>query len=173
MKRLVFAVLGCLSIGLVSACGGGGGGGTTTSGSSASTQQTKAVLQLSSVGSAGVKLSGVGITIHLPVGVTPKTDSNGVVLSSVVTPSGVAVGSSMTPPQYTPAQSGTPGTLSFVLASNSTGGFGPGEFVTVNLDIAPGSSVKASDFTLSDFKPIDLNYANISDMSASLTADIL
>ena len=171
MKRLVFAVLGCLCFGLVSACGGGGGGGTTTSGSSASTQQTKAVLQVSSVGSAGVKLSGVGITIHLPSGVTPKTDSNGVV-STVVTPSGVAVGSSMTPPQYTPAQSGTPGTLSFVLASNSAAGFGPGEFVTVNLDIAPGSSVKASDFTLSDFKPIDLNYANINGMSASFAADI-
>lgn len=169
MKNMICAAIVGLYMGLVSACGGGDPGSVHGT----STQPTKAVLQISAAGGpSGIKLSGVGVTVHLPAGVTAKTDSTGAVLASVVTPSGVAAGGTLTPPQYTPAQGTAPGALSFVLASSSAGGFGAGEFVTVNLDITTGTSVHATDFTLSDFHPIDLNYADVTDMRASFTADI-
>lgn len=169
MKRLIVAMTATFCLAVIASCGGGSGAVTP----SPVTQPTKAILHLTTTGGpSGVKLAGVGITVHLPTGVTAKTDSTGAVQSSVVTPSGVAAGATMTPPQYTPAQPGNSATLSFVVASSSADGFGTGEFVTLNLDVTTGASVSATQFTLSDLAPVDLCYANVTGMSASFTADI-
>jgi len=54
----------------------------------------------------------------------------------------------------------------------NAGGFGTGEFVTVNCDIASGSYPHAADFSLSDPSVADLNGASITGLTAGFTADI-
>jgi len=111
-------------------CGGGGG-------SSAPAPKTTAVLKIGTQGGlpAGVTgLSGVGVTITLPQGVTVATDGNGNPAANVAMVSGVAVGGSIAAPVYTAPTATTNGTLKVVVAAGSTL-FGTGEFVTVTCQL--------------------------------------
>jgi len=135
-----------------------------------------AVLKLSSAGSlpSGSYLSGLSIKVQFPPGVTVSTDANNVVSAGVVTPSGVAVASTVTPAFFTPATATTPSTLEFVVVSSSAGGFGVGEFATINCVIASGSFPMSGDFITpaTDFKPANLLLQPITGLTASLTSTI-
>lgn len=164
-------LISSLALFTLSGCGGGGGGtgsGTTT------LQPTTAVLKLSTQGALpqGSSIAGIGVTVNIPQGVTVKTDASRAVLNTVAVPSGVAAQATITPPIYTPATSSASGKLSFVLASTQANGFSAGEFVTVNCDGPAGTLPKATDFSLTDFKPVGLNGAAIAGLSTTFTADI-
>jgi len=135
-----------------------------------------AVLKLSSAGAltSGSSLSGIGVKVQLPAGVTVSADAGNVVAAGVVTASGVAAASTIPPAVYTPATATTPATLEFVVVSNTAGGFGVGEFATVNCVIASGNFPTANDFILpaADFKPADLLLQPITSLTATLTATI-
>ncbi|MGB9081239.1 MAG: hypothetical protein WCD00_08060 [Desulfuromonadaceae bacterium] len=173
---------------LLSGCGGGGGGGGTPS-----VQPTIARVTLATQGTLPTgELSGIGVTLQLPAGVTPALAANGSVDSSVVKASGVLANNAdlVIPTYYTPATGTTPGTLVFVLASQPPNGFGIGEFATITLNIAPGAtnfstlnlnSAAGSASPVTDFKvisssPVDLASSSIVDkasISVTLTVEAI
>jgi hypothetical protein len=141
---------------------GGCGGGSSTS------EPTKASVKLSTQGPLpqGTLLSGIGVTIQLPAGVTVDT-SGGAVATGVVTVSGVAQGGTTTPPIYTPASGTAHGTLEFTLAASN---FGTGEFATVNFNLGSGSSApSASDVTI---LPADQSLRAVSALSVVLAVEL-
>lgn len=142
----------------ITACGGGSGGGgiTTIQQDDALNSAHSATLKLATSGSPSSNLAGIAITVILPDGVTPILNSDGTVAPSVVTISGVAVPGAVLAPIYKPASGTTNGTLRFVLANSVPTGFSVGEFATLTLTVAPGFNPALSDFTLSDFTPIDI-----------------
>lgn len=140
-----------------------------------------AVIKLSTVGtlSPGVLIGGLKETFTLPAGVSLRADfSNGqppfAPLTGVVTASGVAATGSLLS-AYVPASGAAPGAVTVALINNSirieSSGFGVGEFVTINCDLAAGVNVPTpGQFVLNDFKPIvDLNGADISGLTPALT----
>ena len=137
---------------------------------------SSAVLKLSSVGAlpTGTSLSGISVKVQLPAGVTVSADAGNTAKTGVVTASGVAAASSVTIIGYTPATATTPATLEFLIISNTPGGFGVGEFATVNCVIASGNFPTASGFILpaTDFKPANLQLLYAAGLTATLTADI-
>lgn len=154
---------------LIAACGGGGGGG------GGKAQPTTAVLKISTQGTlaGGTQIGGIDISVNLPAGVTAKAtaDANSgklVTDAGVVTASGVAAGTNATAlAVYT---AGPPAVVSINLANPN--GFGTGEFVTVDCDIAAGHSPKSADFSLAGFTAVDLNGAAIAGLTPGFTADI-
>jgi hypothetical protein len=128
---------------------------------------TSAVLKVSTQGPAAA-LSGVGVTINLPAGVTVATDSSGVVVPGAVAVSGVAVPSALAQATFTPATAGANASFTVVVASSQAGGFGIGEFVTVTCALGSGPLPSAAEFTLSAFDPSDLFYSRVSGLTGSL-----
>jgi hypothetical protein len=170
IKDLLNALL-ILAITLLAACGGGGGGGGAAPiVQPATVQPTTATLELATSGTltTGTSLAGIGISVILPAGVTVKTNADGSVSTGVVTVSGVAAPGALTPPVYTLANGTAPAKVTFVIASNAPAGFGTGEFTTVVCGITAGSNPKTTDFSLTDFKPIDLNGAAVNGLTASV-----
>lgn len=165
---------------LLTGCGDGGNG-------TPAVQPTIARLTLSTQGTlpAGKALSGINVTLQLPIGVTP-TLTNGVVDDSVVKPSGVLAGTaiSIIPTYYTPASDTALGTINFLVASNSVEGFATGEFATITLNIAPGA-VNFASLNLSPSSPVtstlkvlsaSLHYLDgqsVNDISAVFTSVVL
>lgn len=151
---------------LLSACGGGGGAATN-----ATTPTSKSVaVKLASSGTLTGKLSGLQVTVTLPVGVTAATDAGGAVLSSVVVPSGVTANNATIPATLTTytAPTGTAnGSLTFVLVSTLPAGFATGEFATATLAVAANSTPTASAFFVTDFKPVDLFGNAVSGLTAT------
>ena len=149
---------------------GCGSGGTAAAPSGPSS----AVLKLSSAGTltSGTSLAGINIKIQLPVGVTVSADGSNAVNAGVVTASGVAAVSSVTIVGYTPASGTAAATLEFLITSNVAGGFGVGEFATVNCVIASGHVPTTGDFILpaADFKQADLLIKPVTGLTATLTA---
>jgi hypothetical protein len=137
-------------------------------------QFTTAILKISTQGTlaAGSSLSGVGITVNLPAGVTVKTVAGGAVDAGVVTVSGIAVPSTLVAPLYTPATATANATLTFAVASNTAGGFTTGEFATVTCDINANSFPAATDFTLSGLTPGDLFLQPVTGLSSSLQVNL-
>jgi hypothetical protein len=127
----------CLAL-LLTACGGGSGGG---SGGSAPAS-TKAVLEVSTDHvPVGTLVGGVQAAFTLPPGTFLAADPvTGNVNSGVVTLSGVANGS-LSVATYNP----TSRMVSFGIV-NASPGFGNGKILTINVSIAAGATVKASDF---------------------------
>jgi len=171
MKRHMTLCLALITF-CLSACGGGGGGSSSGVVAGGGSQPTRATLSISTSGtlSSGATLSGIGITVTLPAGVTVVTDTGGNVGASVVYVSGVSVPGTVASPLYTAATASAPATLSFVVASSTASGFGTGEFATVNCIIAQGTSPQATDFSLSGFTPSDLSLKPVTGLSASFTA---
>ena len=137
---------------------------------------SRAVLKLSSAGSlpAGSSLSGINVKVQLPAGVTVTVDGSNVVAAGVVTASGVAAGSSVTPAIYTPATATAPATLEFLVWSTTAQGFGLGEFTTVTCVVESGRFPTGSDFILpaSGFKPADLLLQPVGGLTVTLSAEI-
>lgn len=162
-------VLFILSFFLLTACGGGGG-------SSSDTSALKVTLATQGTLPVGKALSGIGITLLLPTGVTPKVDDHGIVDSSAVVPSGLLLASTagLFNVAYTPATGTDPGALSFVVYSTAPEGFGVGEFATVHLSSSAGStSLLASGFTVASSSPRFLNGAEVTGISIKLAAEAL
>ncbi|ABQ27585.1 hypothetical protein [Geotalea uraniireducens] len=131
-----------------------------------------AVVKLSTVGtlSPGTLIGGLEATFSLPTGVTLRADfSNGQPLAGVVTASGAAATGSFVAAKYVPASGAVPGTVTLALISSS--GFGVGEFVTINCDVAAGVNVPTpSQFVVISFGPVvDQNGAPISGLTPALT----
>lgn len=145
----------------LAACGGGGGGaaGITT---------TPVTLKLATTGTPSANLSGVGITITLPDGVTPPLNGDGTVAGSAITASGAASPGTVLAPIYTPATATAKGKLHFAMASSIVAGFGAGEFATVTLNVVAGKTLAKADFTLSDFAPID----TLGNVATGVTAEV-
>jgi len=178
VKTIVRSVIIITTLCLLAACGGGSG-----SNSSSSTptpipdptptpiQQTTAVLKLSATGTASVALAGVGVTIVLPTGVTPKLNSSGEVDSSVVQVSGAAVsGTSLA--VYLPATATDKGKLTLAVASSNQTGFTGGDYALVTLQIAQGTTVSQSDFTLTGFSAIATSGATVTGYTPGFGATI-
>jgi len=155
------------------------GAGTTGTGTNPLPQPTTATLRILSTGTlaSGVLTGAVEVTVLLPLGVTVKATpdaSNPSVLvtnAGVVVASGVAAGVNTNAlATYTAATTTASGKV--VIRVVDANGFGTGEIGTVKCDIATGSTPKAADFSLSDFKAVNLDGAAISGLSAGITVDI-
>jgi hypothetical protein len=165
----------------VAGCGGTLNGGTYTTAAitdactvsasfSATAAPTTAVINISTQGTLATALSGVGITLNLPAGVTVTTNSDGSVASGVVVASGVAQNNSTFVSTYTAASGSTGATLAITVASTSVAGFGTGEFVTVNTNIGSGYNPQATDFSLTNFEPGDLSGNLVTGLTATFSA---
>lgn len=164
MTFLIRSIL-LASLALLTACGGGGGSGDQSA--PAPVQQATAVLMLSASGTPSAALAGIGVKLELPAGVTPALDVNGDLAASVVTVSGAAVpGTSLA--YFMPATATQKGTLTLAVASSMAAGFGAGEFATVTLQIAKGTTVSQSDFALAEFSPISLTGTIVQGLTPSL-----
>jgi hypothetical protein len=155
-----------LMFGVLSLAGCGGGGDAA--------QPTTATLKLSTVGtlSPGTTLSGIGVSIVLPAGVTVATDANGAVSSGVVTVSGVAAPGTVLAPSYTPASGGNPATLTFAMVSNVSAGFGIGEFATLTCNRASGVTPQVTDFSVT-LNPIDAQtYVPVTGLTPSIAVTL-
>ena len=133
-------------------------------------------LKLMSSGSlpAGKSLSGIRVKIQLPAGVAVSADAGNAVDPGVVTPSGAAAASSLNFVGYTPATPTTPAALEFLIISHQAGGFGVGEFATVNCVLAAGVFPSAADFVIPEayFQPADLQLQPVTTLTATLTVSL-
>ena len=172
MKNILLHIALTLVLLTISACGGGGGGGagnTAGAGGVSSettpTSKTTARLTVSLNGTlpASTAIAGAVFTLTLPAGVTP-ANTNGIVTSGVVTPSGTFVGGTQTPPVYT----ATSGTLQVTLANSIPAGVTQvGEVATITLQLANGATPTVGSFGVSGVSVIDATlYAPIAGMNA-------
>lgn len=165
MKKLIIYL--CMLAGLVAlltACSGGG------SSAPAPNSAGTATLTLSTSGtpSPAGNLSGIGLTVTLPVGVTVATNSDGSVATGVVIPSGLL--SSGTATNNAVYNSSTR-TLSLTIVSTQAAGFGVGQFATVVCSYS-GAAPSSSGFSLSSFAPADLLLQPVSGLTAAYSAAI-
>ena len=178
VKTIVRSVIIIITLCLLAACGGGSGSNSSSSTPTPTPdptptpiQQTTAALTLSATGATSVALAGVGVTIILPTGVTPKLNSSGEVDSSVVQVSGAAVpGTSLA--AYLPATTTDKGKLTLAVASSSQTGFTGGDYALVTLQIARGTTVSQSDFTLTGFSAIATSGATVTGYTPGFGATI-
>jgi hypothetical protein len=164
MRNFVWPIF-CLAVIALSGCGGGGttpspaqgtndGSIFTTGGGIPIAAPTKGVLKLTTAGAAGT-IAGIDMTVNLPAGVTVAADPvTGEVTSGVVAVSGVAARTfgtqNATVAKYAPATDVTPAQLHIVMANAP--GFSPGEFATVQFDLAAGTALPTADaFTVAGF----------------------
>lgn len=150
-------------------CGGGVASTSPVPGSAPPAEQ-KAVIALNTSGSlsSGTTIGGLGVTVNLPDNVTVKTDANGNVDSTVVATSGVATGQATVITLYTGPSGTVAAKLHIVLASGSSG-MSVGEFAKITCSVRTGSLPTASDFSLSEFSPVDTNGAVIPSLTAGLS----
>ena len=139
-------------------------------------QPTTAVVTIMSQGTS-TQIYGVNVTVVLPAGVTVKATPDSanpavqVTNAGVVAASGAAAGANTsTIATYTAATATASGQVMVQVANAA--GFGTGEFVTVNCDIAAGSFPKATDFSATGLTAVDSNGASIAGLTAGYTADI-
>jgi hypothetical protein len=143
---------------------------TPTAPGSAPPADQKAVIALNTSGSlpSGTTIGGLGVTLNLPDSVTVKTDASGNVDSGVVATTGVAAGQATVITLYTKPSGTVPAKLHIVLASGSAG-MTVGEFATITCSVGTGGMPTASDFSLSEFAPVDTSGAVIPSLAAGLS----
>jgi hypothetical protein len=145
MRQLLKYLSLTLTLLTLAACGGGGGDS-----SSGPTTYTTATVRISLSGTlpATRAIAGAGFVLTLPENVTPAT-TNGIIASSVVTPSGTFAGGTLIQPVYTPATATTAGTVQIAVANAAPAGVTQvGEIATVTLKLANGAMPTAAAFTL-------------------------
>ena len=170
MKKITIISLQLVIAAMLSSCGGGGGGSTPV----VPVQPTTATIKISTQGTypSGALIGGIDVTLVLPAGVTVKatadlTNTSILVTNSgVVTASGVAAANSTVLATYSAAAGSVAGTVSIKIVNPT--GFGIGEFVTVNGDLAAGSNPTAANFSLSNFSAKDLNGTSIDGVTPAL-----
>lgn len=168
MKKIL-AVLVMAILPIIAGCGGGNGDNDSTF------KPTTAVLKFSSQGApnAGKAVKGFSATIELPAGVTVKTGTDGTVDAAVVVPSGLMGGSAGTvgPVIYTPVTTSAKARLDFSLLSMAPAGVNVGEYATITLSLT-GVSPAVTDFVVTSFKPVDLNFANLAGLTPLLNLSV-
>jgi len=174
MKKIFILLLMLIMTALVlSGCGESVGGPQANVVDDKTTQPAKATVQILTTGAlpSGTVIGGIDVTVSLAPGVSvksaanpPETDAGAVAMS------GVAASNSTFLATYSAATGTQSGKVRLLLGN--TGGFGTGEFATINGDIAAGKNPKADDFTITDFSATDLNGVDISGLTAGLTVDI-
>jgi len=150
-------------------CGGGVSTDPTAPGGAPPPAQ-KTVIALNTSGplSSDTTIGGLGITLNLPDSVTVKTDASGNVDSSVVAASGVATGQATVITLYVGPSGTVPAKLHIALASGAAG-MPVGQFATITCSVKTSDMPKVSDFSLSDFSPVDTNGAVIPSLTAGLS----
>lgn len=166
MKKML-AVMVLMILPMIAGCG--------DSGDSSSGGSSTAVLKFSSQGilGSGKAVRGFSATIELPGGATAKTGAGGSADALVVVPSGLLAGSAgtMGPVIYTPATSSAKAKLNFTLLSVAPAGVNSGEYATITLTLAGGSPA-ATDFVVTSFEPMDLNFAPLTGLTPELNLSI-
>ena len=151
MPGKIIALLTALALALTMGCGGGGS--VSGSGSGNPARDSKALTKVKTAGllADGEILGAIQLTISIPRGVTVALDpatgrpASGVVsLTGATDPNLVFQYSRYTPPTATAS-----GSLSFLVVNAQ--GFGPAEYIGIQLDITPGYFPVAGDFVVSDF----------------------
>lgn len=166
MRKLLLPTVMLIASTVVS-CGGGGGGETA-----AEKQPVKAVVKLETSGTlaTGSFIGGIDVTLNLPAtaSVNASADSANVNVfvtdPDVVAASGVSTGANAT---VMGTYTASPKAVSVKILNPA--GFGTGEFVTVNCNLAAGATVAASDFSTGTLSVFDLNGANITGLTAGMT----
>lgn len=167
-QRTSIALLMMLAAFWLAGCGGDVTTGPAEAGSGPPAQG-KTVLTLNTAGSlpAGATIGGLGITVNLPDSVTIPTDGSGNVSSGVVATSGVAAGQATVLALFSAATATVPAKLHLVLASMAAG-MPVGEFATITCTVTTGDTPAETDFSLTDFAPVDTNGAAIASLAADL-----
>lgn len=131
--------------------------------------QTRLVVTTSSTLAPGKSLAGIGLTITLPNGVVPPLDAAGQVDGNrLVTASGVAAnGGLAVAAVHLTTGNGQP-QLSLAVASKVSGGFGVGETMVLNLNLANGVLPKSSDFGVVEFQAVGLDGKALSGIQVAL-----
>lgn len=152
----------------LAACGGGGGASPNTP------AYTKATIKISLEGTlpAGTNISGAGVTIVLPAGVTVATDGNGNIITGTVTPTGVFATGTQAPPIYTAASGVDAATLTISLASGTVSGEDrTGEIATILVNLENGIEPTVASFGLNSLTVVDAaTYNTITGLSGSVTS---
>jgi hypothetical protein len=160
---------------LVFGCGGGGGSSTPqTPPTTQPPAPTAAVLTLNTTGASSTSYKGIDLTVNLPAGVSVKTDPANPKLTApgVLKLSGVfASYSSQVFPRpfwgrYSSAGTGKPSTVIVAIASG-TATFSVGEFATLTCDLASGTTVSLSDFSVVNFTAYGTGGATVTGLTAS------
>jgi hypothetical protein len=148
-------------------CGSGGGAGTGHSSQALTKIKTAGLL------AAGETLGAIKLTLSIPPGVTVPLDpvthepASGVV--SLVGASDPAMVFQLV--RYTPATATLPGSLGFIVVNAQ--GFGPVDYIGVQLDISAGFFPVAGDFVVSDFAVAGItNYSEIPITNPTVTVNI-
>ena len=136
--------------------------------------KTTATLKINLTGTlpASTSIAGADFTLILPTNVTPAL-TNGSVATTVVTPSGLFAGSSITPQiVYTAATLSTLGTLHITVANSVNSGVTQiGEVATIVLQLSNGALPTLSNFTLTATSATDATYYSvITGISASIAS---
>lgn len=144
------------------------------------TKPAAGVLRLLTAGAlpAGILIGGIDVTVELPAGVTVKAPAGlpgtpQVPDAGVVTVSGEAAkagGITISLASFTPASGATPAIIKFVIgsvnaAAGAVSGFAPGEFVSINCDVAPSATFPAT----ADFRIRTISVFDSSNAATSLT----
>jgi hypothetical protein len=170
LKRYPVRMALLVMLGLLWSAGCGGDVTTTpTAPGGTPPVEPKAVIVLNTSGSlpSGSTIGGLGVTLNLPDSVTIKTDASGNVDSGVVATSGVAAGQATVITLYTAPSGTVAAKLHIVLASGSAG-MSVGEFAKITCSVRTSGMPAASDFSLSEFSPVDTNGAVIPSLTAGL-----
>lgn len=164
--RIVRAAMAMLTIVGVAGCGGGGGGDDD-----GNVSAVKASLGTAGLLEGGQQIGGVQMTLHIPLGVTVKTDpQTGEVSNEVVRLIGAATSGTSVGAVYVAPSETAQGELQFLVVNAY--GFAPGEIIEIQLDITAGYFPVASDFSLSEFTASDLDGNLLTDLVATMTATI-
>lgn len=133
-------------------------------------QAAKASLKLAGVMPNGQSVVGVQMTLSFPPGVTAKIDpATGDVADSVIRIVGPGE-LKFTGVTYQPSTETTGGTLVFFAVNLD--GFSLGDFLSVTLDITPGTIPKAEEFGLSEVSVSDLDGIVIENLQPVMTVKI-
>lgn len=134
---------------------------------------TSAVVKLSTAGTlpTGKKIGAIDVTLTLASGVTLKSTLTPTEPDpGVVTASGVAASNSLIAAHYTAPTSTLPGKLQIGVIN--VGGFGTGEFVTINGDIAAGLTPRATDFSVTLNSVADTDTNPLAGLTAGIAVDL-
>lgn len=147
-------------------CGGGGGsgsgGGEVGGGGTSIVSPAKATVGLN-VSGAGAEIYGIECKLILPSGVSLATDSSGEVSSNVITLA--ATGNKTIVSNYLKTTSPSTVAISLILDEGTT----PNEFITLQVDVAPGVDLKSTNLVFSEFKVFNGNGAVVSGANGSVT----
>jgi hypothetical protein len=165
VARILLALLVATALGC-----GGGGGGSGGGGGGVTTQPpanpTKATLTLSIPSlPANTMVGGVQFVITLPQGVSPAIFSGNDVSGSITLTGG---GTNLQ--DLTTNYNSTNNTIKF--AGPSTSGLGTGNFLILNCVIASGTTVTATDFSISNILVIDSNGTSIPSATISMAVQL-